>query len=82
MRSSAVPKSGRWSRSRWTLCRGRRKVHLIRNKFRLACRKDLDALKKGLRPTYTAPTAEAELEELEKKWGGQYRAIVKLRRNA
>jgi putative transposase len=34
-------------------------IHLIRNTFRYACRRDWDALSKALRPVYTAPTEAA-----------------------
>jgi putative transposase len=60
-------------------------IHLIRNTFRLASRADHDAIKKDLRPIYTAPTADAAefaLEEFEEKWGKKYRAIIRLWRNA
>jgi putative transposase len=60
-------------------------LHLIRNTFRYASRKDWDALARDLRPVYTAatePAAAARFEELAEKWGGQYPAIVKLWRSA
>jgi len=60
-------------------------IHLIRNTFRYASRKDWDALSKDLRPVYTAPTepaAAARFDELADKWGGRYPAIVKLWRSA
>jgi transposase-like protein len=56
-------------------------IHLIRNTFRYASRRDWDALAKDLRPVYTAPTAsaaEARLGELAERWGGRYPAIIKL----
>jgi putative transposase len=34
-------------------------IHLIRNTFRLSSRADWDAIKRGIKPIYTAPTAEA-----------------------
>ncbi|WP_416352017.1 IS256 family transposase [Subtercola sp. RTI3] len=60
-------------------------IHLIRNTFRLASKKDWDALKKNVRPIYTAPSAAAArvaLEELTEKWGRQYGAIIRLWENA
>ena len=60
-------------------------IHLIRNTFRLASKKDWDALKKDVRPIYTAPNAAAArvaLEELTEKWGRQYGAIIRSWENA
>src|SRR6195952_3727575 len=60
-------------------------IHLIRNTFRLASKKDWDALKKDVRPIYTAPNAAAArvaLEDLTEKWGRQYGAIIRLWENA
>jgi putative transposase len=60
-------------------------LHLIRNAFRYASRRDWDALAKDLRPVYTAPTepaAAARLDELTDKWGTRYPAIVRLWRSA
>ena len=60
-------------------------IHLIRNTFRLASRADHDAIKKDLRTIYTAPSAAAAaaaLDDFEDKWGGKYRAIIRLWRNA
>lgn len=56
-------------------------VHLLLNSFRYAARQDLDKLAKGLRPVYTAPTAEAAKErflEFTETWGRKYPAIVRL----
>ncbi|GII22524.1 IS256 family transposase [Planosporangium mesophilum] len=56
-------------------------IHLIRNTFRYASRRDWDALSKDLRPVYTAATeaaAAARFDEFADTWGGQYPAIVKL----
>ena len=60
-------------------------IHLIRNTFRLASKKDWDALKKDVGPIYTAPNAAAArvaVEELTQKWGRQYGAIIRLWENA
>jgi putative transposase len=60
-------------------------VHLIRNTFRLTSRRDTDAIKRDIRPIYTAATADAALaalDDLEEKWGGTYRAMIRLWRNA
>jgi len=56
-------------------------IHLIRYTFKLASKKDWDALKRDVRPIYTAvnPTAtRVALEELTEKWGKQYGAIIRL----
>jgi putative transposase len=60
-------------------------IHLIRNTFRLASKRDWDALKRDVKPIYTAPnptTARAALEELAEKWGTKYAAIIRLWENA
>lgn len=60
-------------------------IHLIRNTFRLASRRDWDAMKRDIKPIYTAPNPEAAgaaLEELEVKWGTKYSAVIRLWRNA
>ncbi len=60
-------------------------LHLIRNTFRYASRKDWDALAKDLRPVYTAVNAELaamRFEEFATKWGTRYPAIIKLWRTA
>jgi putative transposase len=47
-------------------------LHLVRNTFRLASRADWDAMARGLRPVYTAPTEQAakeRLEEFNETWG-------------
>jgi putative transposase len=47
-------------------------VHLIRNTFRLTSRRDTDAIKRDIRPIYTAATADAALaalDDLEEKLG-------------
>jgi putative transposase len=60
-------------------------LHLIRNTFRYASRRDWDALGKQLRPIYTAPTAAAagdRFAEFADTWGGRYPAVVRLWRSA
>jgi putative transposase len=60
-------------------------IHLVRNTFRYASRRDWDALAKDLRPVYTAPTEAAAAERFEEftaTWGGQYPAVVRLWRSA
>ena len=60
-------------------------IHLVRNTFRYASRRDWDALSKDLRPVYTAPTeqaAAARFDELAERWGAQYPAIVRLWRSS
>ncbi|QNE46142.1 IS256 family transposase [Glaciihabitans sp. INWT7] len=56
-------------------------IHLIRNTFKLASKKDWDALKRDVKPIYTAPNptaARTALEELTQKWGKRYGAITRL----
>jgi putative transposase len=60
-------------------------VHLIRNTFRLASKRDWDALKRDIKPIYIAVHAEAAraaLDELADKWGTRYGAIIRLWNNA
>jgi putative transposase len=60
-------------------------VHLIRNTFRLASRRDWDALKRGVKPIYTAVNAgaaRAALDELAERWGSRYPAVIRLWENA
>jgi putative transposase len=60
-------------------------IHLIRNTFRLASRRDWDALKRDVKPIYTAVNADAArdaLEQLTETWGPRYPAIVRLWDNA
>src|ERR1700729_476263 len=60
-------------------------IHLIRNTFPLASKKDWDAIKRAIRPIYTAINAAAALaalDELEAEWGQRYGAIIRLWRNA
>jgi len=59
-------------------------LHLVRNTFRLASRADWDAMARGLRPVYTAPTEQAAKErlgEFHELWGAKYPAVVRLWEN-
>jgi putative transposase len=60
-------------------------VHLLRNSFRYASRKDWAAIAKDLKPIYTAPSETAALErlaEFAERWEARYPAIIKLWENA
>ena len=60
-------------------------LHLIRNTFHLASKRDWDALKRDLRPIYTAPNptaARAAFDDMAERWGTRYPAIVRLWDNA
>src|SRR3954447_23796001 len=60
-------------------------IHLIRNTFRMASKRDWDAIKRDVKPIYTAvneSAARAALEELVERWGTKYPAIVRLWRHA
>jgi putative transposase len=60
-------------------------IHLIRNTFRLTSKRDLDAIKRGIRPIYAAvnaTAAAAALDELDADWGRHYPAMIRLWRNA
>jgi putative transposase len=60
-------------------------IHLIRNTFRLAGRKDWDVLKRDLRQIYTAVNADAArvaFDDMAERWGQRYPAIVRLWDNA
>ena len=56
-------------------------IYLIRNTFRLASRRDWDAVKRGIKPIYTAVNAAAArdaLGQLAEAWGTRYPAIIRL----
>jgi putative transposase len=56
-------------------------VHLLRNSFRYASRRDWAAIAKDLRPIYTAATeaaAHERLTEFAERWEARYPAIIKL----
>jgi putative transposase len=60
-------------------------VHLIRNTFHLASKRDRDALKRDVKPIYSAVNAAAArtaLDELTEKWGKKYGAVIRLWENA
>ncbi|MGV4301647.1 IS256 family transposase [Trueperella pyogenes] len=60
-------------------------LHLIRNTFRYASKKDWDGLKRDIKPIYTAPSAAAALQArdaMSEKWGTKYPAIQHLWENA
>jgi len=56
-------------------------VHLLRNSFRYASKKDWGAIAKDLKPVYTAPNEAAALDrfaEFAGEWEDRYPAIIKL----
>jgi hypothetical protein len=60
-------------------------VHLLRNSFRYASRKDWPAIAKDLKPVYTAPSEQSALgrfAEFSEKWEAWYPAIIRLWTNA
>jgi putative transposase len=60
-------------------------LHLIRNTFRYASRRDWDELARDLKPIYTAVNADmaaVRFDEFTDKWGARYPAIVNLWRSA
>ena len=60
-------------------------VHLIRNTFHLASKRDWDALRRDVKPICTAVNAEAAraaLDGLAETWGQRYGAIIRLWENA
>jgi transposase-like protein len=60
-------------------------IHLIRNTFHLASKRDWDALKRDIKPVYTAvnaAAARAALDQVAETWGQRYGAIVRLWENA
>jgi putative transposase len=60
-------------------------VHLIRNTFHLASKRDWDALRRDVKPICTAVNAEAAraaLDQLAGTWGQRYGAIIRLWENA
>jgi putative transposase len=60
-------------------------VHLLRNSFAYASRKDWAELARDLKPVYTAPSEQAALDrfaEFSGKWEKRYPAIIRLWTNA
>jgi putative transposase len=60
-------------------------VHLIRNTFHLASKRDWDALRRDVKPIYTAvnaAAARAALDQLAETWRARYGAIIRLWENA
>jgi transposase-like protein len=60
-------------------------VHLLRNSFRYASKKDWSALAKDLKPVYTAASESAALDafaEFSDTWEARYPAIIRLWTNA
>lgn len=56
-------------------------VHLLRNSFRYASRKDWAQVAKDLKPVYTAPSEQAALDafaEFSDTWEARYPAIIRL----
>ncbi len=60
-------------------------VHLLRNSFKYASKKDWAAIAKDLKPVYTAPSESAALDgfaEFSEKWEKKYPAIIRLWTNS
>jgi putative transposase len=60
-------------------------VHLIRNTFHLASKRDWDALRRDVKPIYTAANAQAAraaLDDLAERWQQRYGAIIRLWENS
>jgi transposase-like protein len=60
-------------------------VHLVRNSLRYSSQKDWQAITKGLRAIYTAPTSDdaaLEFELFAEAWEERYPAMIKLWRSA
>lgn len=60
-------------------------VHLLRNSFRYASKKDWSVIAADLKPVYTAPSESAALDafaEFSAKWEKKYPAIIRLWTNA
>jgi putative transposase len=56
-------------------------VHLLRNSFRYASKRDWPAIAKDLKPIYTAPSESAALDAFvafTEQWGDRYPAVIKL----
>ena len=60
-------------------------MHLLRNSFKYASKKDWAAIAKDLKPVYTAVSESAALDafaEFSDKWEKKYPAIIRLWTNA
>ena len=60
-------------------------VHLLRNSFKYASKRDWAGVAKDLKPVYTAPSEAAALDafaEFSAKWEKRYPAIIRLWENA
>jgi putative transposase len=60
-------------------------IHLIRNTFRLTSKKDWDAVRRDVKPIYSAvnaTSARAAFEDFADRWGSTYPATVRLWDNA
>jgi transposase-like protein len=60
-------------------------VHLLRNSFKYASKRDWAQLAKDLKPVYTAPSEAAALDafaEFSGKWEKRYPAVIRLWENA
>jgi transposase-like protein len=60
-------------------------VHLLRNSFKYASKRDRAQIAKDLKPVYTAASEAAALDafaEFSGKWEKRYPAIIRLRENA
>jgi putative transposase len=60
-------------------------VHLLRNSFKYASKKDWAAIARDLKLVYTAPSESAALDafaEFSEKWEKKYPAIIRLWTNA
>jgi putative transposase len=56
-------------------------IHLLRNSYQYASKRDWAALAKDLKPVYTAPSADAAMErflEFQEVWESKYPAIIRL----
>jgi hypothetical protein len=60
-------------------------IHLIRDTFRLASKRNWDTMRRDVKPIYTAINADAArvaFDDLVERWGQRYPAIVRLWDNA
>jgi transposase-like protein len=61
--------------------RADRVIHLVRNTFRLRSGPNWDALKRDVKPIYTAVNADAArdaFEQLADRWGPRYPTVARL----